>query len=244
MRHSTRPGPTEVVNSDIALPRVQNDGSPSLGFQARCSSFVLAAILQGLSATWRVDNSGLELLDELAQSRRRHILAFWHRHYITLFRLFRHRPIIAITNRSHRGQVIADICQRSGIQSLQVPGKGSKLMLESLNRAADQGLGLAIAVDGPLGPACEVKRVVLHLAARLECPIVPVSVAAKRKRTFAGRWDDLELPHLFSRISFVIGSCITVAPTSRRAELRERGAQLKQAIEFGTTLARQRVGTA
>jgi lysophospholipid acyltransferase (LPLAT)-like uncharacterized protein len=224
------------------LAKAHDTHSPSLSLQERCLGFVFKTVLQRLAATWRVDYDGLDVLDQLTRLPQRHILAFWHRHYITLFHLFHDRPIVAITNRSHRGQVIANICQRTGMPTLQVPAKGTKRMLDGLKSASESGFGLAIAVDGPLGPACEVKRVVLHLAARLQCPIVPVSVATRHKKVITRRWDHLEIPHLFSRVSFVIGTPIDVARTSSRPELRELGRQLKQAIEGGTSRARQRVG--
>jgi lysophospholipid acyltransferase (LPLAT)-like uncharacterized protein len=124
---------------------------------------------------------------------------------------------------------------------LQVRGNGMKQTLRSLERLADNSLGLAITVDGPLGPACEVKPVVLHLAARLGWPIVPLSVAAGCKHVFASRWDRLEIPHIFSRVSFVIGTPIHVAQTSSRDDLAGAAVQLKERIDCGTSLALERV---
>ena len=112
-------------------------------------------------------------------------------------------------------------------------------MLELLESAAGDGLGLGIAVDGPLGPAEAVKRAVLHLAARLDCSIIPVSVVAHRKYVFASRWDRLEIPHLFGHVSFVVGTPISVSPLSSRAELDEIAIRLKTALEHGAILARK-----
>ena len=80
-------------------------------------------------------------------------------------------------------------------------------------------LGLAITVDGPLGPAYKVKPVVLHLASNLGWPIVPVSVASRRSLVFAKRWDRLEIPCPFTRVCFVVGEPIDPADkmTSREA---------------------------
>lgn len=204
-------------------------GSPSL--QVVCTGCAFSAILRLLSSTWRVECEGSAILDELVQSKRRHILAFWHRHYIALFRLLRDRPAIAVTNNSSRGQVIANICRRSGIRTLQVQGKGTKRLLESLDGDWDDHLGLAIAVDGPLGPPCEVKRVVLHLAAKMNCPIVPISVELRRKHVFVSRWDRLEIPHCFSRVSFIIGTPFDVPPRCSRVDSRELASRLKNAID-------------
>ncbi len=215
--------------------------TPSLS--AKCLGFGFATALRLLSSTWRVDCEQVQVFDELAKSRQQHILAFWHRHYVTLFRLFRHRSLIAVTNQSPRGQVIAEICRQTDIQTLQVRGVGTKQTLESLTRMADGSFDLAITVDGPLGPACQVKPVVVHLAARLGWPIVPISVAAGRKHVCTSRWDRLEIPLLFSRVSFVIGTPIHVAQTYSRHDLREMTGQLKSRIDSGTDLARARLSS-
>ncbi|MCA9218468.1 MAG: hypothetical protein KDB27_35610, partial [Planctomycetales bacterium] len=80
------------------------------------------------------------------------------------------------------------------------------------------------------------KSVVTHLASRLHCPIVPVSVAVNHKLVLTRRWDRLEIPHLFSDVSFVIGRPLEFPS----AKSRRRGAiELKQAIDAGELVARQ-----
>ncbi|MCA9216985.1 MAG: DUF374 domain-containing protein, partial [Planctomycetales bacterium] len=69
-----------------------------------------------------------------------------------------------MTNDSDRGHVIANICARNGMRTLQISETGGKAMLSAVERSMADGYGLAITVDGPLGPANEVKSVVTHLA--------------------------------------------------------------------------------
>lgn len=234
---------TSFGQSRLDVPNLNDTGMPSPNIRERCTGFVFAALLRVLASTWRVDCQGLQILDELALAQHPHILAFWHRHYITLFRLFQKRTMVTVTNQSHRGQVIANICQRNGMRTLQVKEKGSKQALASLESAATHGLGLAIAVDGPLGPAGEVKPTVLHLATRLECPVVPISIAAQRKHIMAKRWDGLEIPQLFTRICFVIGTPISAAHVSSSTEFRELALHVENSINDGTAVARQRLST-
>lgn len=236
----------------IGTPKVTHDGDGLTAGQPPAASAVAsmgdrwlgwgqAAVLRILSSTWRVECEGLEILDALERAQERHMLAFWHRNYVTLFRLFHDRPTVAITNASHRGQIIAQICQHSGMRSLQVRGRGSKQMLAALDDVAASGLGLSIAVDGPLGPPRNVKQVVLHLAARLNCQIVPVSVATGSKFVFKRRWDQLEIPYLFSRVVFVVGSPLLMPPATTKAGLRQMGTDLKEKLDRGELLARQRL---
>ncbi len=195
-----------------------------------------ASSLRVLAASWRIHISGIEVLDEMSCVGETHILAFWHRHYIELFRLFRDRPVTVVTNDSHRGRVIADICERNGMRTLQVSESGGRDVLAAIERSTPDGFGLGITVDGPLGPANAVKTVVIHLAAKLGCPTVPVSVAARRKYVVTRRWDQLEIPHLFSDVSFVIGNPIAVNPAASRNHAAE---QVKRAIDAGEKLARE-----
>ena len=211
-------------------------------FRERCLGCGLSTALRLLSATWQVETEGLETLQRLQQNRERHALVFWHTHYVALFPLFRRHPIIALTNRSHRGQVIANMCRRNGVRPVQLQETGRKKMLHSLENVVDDGLGVGITVDGPLGPAGEVKPVVMHLASRLGLTIVPISVAVRGKYVAASRWDRLEIPYPFSRISYVVGSPLRVSSTEPRDRLRETGLVLKAAIDRGTERAQQRLG--
>ena len=112
-------------------------------------------------------------------------------------------------------------------------------MLESIERATSDGSGLAIAVDGPLGPPREVKSGVLHLASRLACPIIPVSVATGWKHVFRSRWDKLEIPYPFSRVFIVAGTPIHISNPESRDERRLLISKLRDSIEAGATVARQ-----
>ena len=196
-------------------------------------------MLRSISATWRVHTTGLDVLEQLADSRRRHILVFWHRHYIALFRLFRDRRIAVVTNRSERGHVIANICRRNQMRTVQVSvNGGTRSMLENVHRATDQGYGLGITGDGPFGPAKQVKKVVPKLAARLACPIVPISVVAKQKYAMTSRWDGLEIPYPFSRVSFVIGDPIQAAIVGQM-EPKDLAILIEQQISAGELIGQK-----
>ena len=207
------------------------DRSPTRSLQERALGSSFGLILRMLASTWRVRIQGQDILADFEKPPRKHILAFWHRHYITLFWLFRNRSAIVVTNQSHRGQIITEICQRNRMPALQLRAKRTRRMLDSIEQATSRGCGLGIAVDGPLGPPCEVKRGVLHLASRLNCPIIPLSVSANRRYVFAGRWDRLEIPYPFSRVSFAVGAPFHVPAFCSRDAISTLSSQLNIAIE-------------
>ena len=228
--------PSKIVTQHRALT------DTTATFEERLLGWGFSTGLQLISATWRIETEGLATLQGLEQRRERHVLTFWHRHYVALFRLFRSHPIIALTNRSHRGQVIANMCRRNRVRPVQLLETGKMQMLHSLENVVDDGLGVGITVDGPLGPAREAKPVVMHLASRLGMTVVPVSVAVSRKYAIASRWDRLEIPIPFSRICFVIGEPFCISPTETRDGLRERASGLTDAINRGTEQAKIRLG--
>jgi lysophospholipid acyltransferase (LPLAT)-like uncharacterized protein len=199
-------------------------------FQERCLGWGFTMTLRMLSSTWRVDIQGLETLDGLNRSGQRYIMASWHRHYLSMVRFYRNRSVIAVTNESHRGQVIADICDRNGIRALQIPMSGTKRLLRTVRRMESDRKGIAIMVDGPLGPPNKVKRAIVHLAADLQFPIIPVSVSAAHKYVVTSRWDRLEVPHFFSHVKYEIGAPLTVPSGSTTVERIEIASKLEQLI--------------
>lgn len=209
--------------------------------QERCLGWAFATGLKTLSATWRVRYQGLDIVNDLDRLDQRYILATWHRDYVALFRMFRERSVLAVTNQSHRGQVIANICHRSRMRTVQVRRTGTKHMLDSLNQISKDQHAIAVTVDGPLGPAFQVKRVVVHLAARLQCPIVPVSVAIGRQYVCKDRWDRLGIPCPLTTVGIVLGSPIEVSGDKSRIDRRAIAADVKAAIESGEHAARDLV---
>jgi lysophospholipid acyltransferase (LPLAT)-like uncharacterized protein len=183
----------------------------------------------------------LGIIDDLDRADQRYILASWHRDYIALFRMFRERSVLAVTNQSHRGHVIANICHRSRMRTVQVRRTGTKHMLDSLQQISKDQHAVAITVDGPIGPAFEVKRVVAHLAGRLGCPIVPLSVAVGRQYVCKGRWDQLGIPYPLSTIGIAIGTPIEVSAGKSRTDRRTISNDLKSAIETGEITAQEMV---
>lgn len=226
--------PTPETTNSVSGPRPADPAATHEVSRANvrqlCTGFVLSSVLRLLSASWRARIRGAEILDELAIARRPHILVFWHQHYVTLFKLLQNRPIVVVTNQSPRGQVIANICSRNRMQTLKVADRGNKATFGAIDRATANGDGLGIAVDGPLGPARKVKRAVPHLASRLGCCVVPISVVASHKFVFMKRWDKLEIPYFFSRVSFEVGEPMCFPKKSDASTSRDRAKQIERAL--------------
>lgn len=162
------------------------------------------------AATWRVRDEGLDELDTKIAAGRPLLAAFWHGKYPALFPLLRGRDAMAFSSASRRGEIIAEICRRFGYRAMTIPGRGRERSLE-LMREALTGVSLgAIAVDGPLGPRHRVKRGVIVLASEQKRAIVPITVAASRKKVAEKRWDRMEFPRPFSRVALVVAELLEI----------------------------------
>jgi len=72
-------------------------------------------------------------------------------------------------------------------------GAGGRAAVDELARLLASGGSTTMFPDGPTGPAHELKKGVLHLAARTGLPIVPVRFALSRELRLPG-WDRKRLP--------------------------------------------------
>jgi lysophospholipid acyltransferase (LPLAT)-like uncharacterized protein len=87
--------------------------------------------------------------------------------------------------------------------------------LKHMARALKEGLDVGIAVDGPHGPARQVRPGALWLARVSGCPLLPMSFAARPALRFP-RWDRHLIPLRGARIVCVYGNPIWL---DRREEL-------------------------
>ncbi len=74
--------------------------------------------------------------------------------------------------------------------------------LKQMIRLLKGGAELAIATDGPRGPAFEVKPGAVQLAQTTGAPIVALAYAASKRKRFSS-WDQSFIPYLFGELAIV-----------------------------------------
>lgn len=168
-------------------------------------SLAATIVLKAWHATWRVDDDEVARLDGALAGVRPVVAVFWHGSYLPLFATLAGRSGLIATSRSFRGAVIAGIARRFGYRAVQVGGR-PHAAAEALREALGQPHGLvAVAVDGPLGPRHVAKPGAVAIAIQTGAVIIPVHAAAERKLVLARRWDQMELPLPFARITLRVG---------------------------------------
>jgi lysophospholipid acyltransferase (LPLAT)-like uncharacterized protein len=199
-------------------------------------------VLRLLAASWRKQFIGLPALDDLLSVRRPGVVAFWHGKYLPLLVLLRNRDVRVFTTVSKRGDVIEAISRGFGYSTTQLPDNAPAHALRLLQRALSTAPPAAIAVDGPLGPYHMVKHGMIKAAARLGCPLLPVSVAARRTLVRHDRWDQMEVPLPFTRVCIALGKTIWIPSNESGHDLPHWAARLAAELDAATRLAEQRVG--
>lgn len=143
----------------------------------------------------------------------RAIILLWHEHLPICMRAFAGRGIHVLISKSRDGEWAAQACLALGYRVHRGSSSGGadgKAFggLRALARAAERGPALlGMALDGPRGPRRVPKPGSLWLARRLDAPIVPVSVSARRAFRL-GSWDRALIPWPFSRVEIRIGEAI------------------------------------
>ncbi len=149
---------------------------------------------------------------------REFVLAVPHTSLLITASLFRWTGLVTMASRSRDGELIADVLRRLGINAVR--GSSSRegaaalhamCRLSGVRREQDVPRLLGLTVDGPRGPAWEVKPGVVALAEHTGLPLVPMVARGPGFR--ARSWDRLQIPYPFARCVARFG---TALPAPRR----------------------------
>lgn len=138
------------------------------------------------------------------------ILGFWHGDSCLMYLLAKklvHEGITAsvVVTADYRGDFIERICKAYGIKVLRIPdGVRCREYLEALKKEAQtKNTTLCIALDGPLGPLHEPKKLAFFLSNSAKKPVVVMQMKATKKITLNKRWDFYAIPLPFSLLKVV-----------------------------------------
>jgi hypothetical protein len=123
-----------------------------------------------------------------------------------------------LVSRSDDGEIIARVMKLFGFKIVRGSKSGGGLRaFHELSRTLKNGEHAAVTPDGPRGPGYRAHEGVIALAGRTGCPILPMTNAFRRKKTFQS-WDRFILPCPFTRGVVVYGEPLFVP---READLRD-----------------------
>ena len=189
--------------------------------QARLISAAGYPIIAALGSTFRWREDGAHHYQQIIDSGRRPIMAFWHGRILPATVYFRRRGIVVITSENFDGEWIAGIIERFGYGTARgSTSRGAVKALVRLKRDMADGKPAAFTLDGPRGPANVAQPGAIWLAKATGNPILPFHVEAARHWT-AKSWDRTQIPKPFSDVAIAIGEPIDVSTGADETALEE-----------------------
>lgn len=178
--------------------------------------------------TSRITTVGEKNPDRFCDEGQGHIFVFWHNQQFILPQLRQNREIYSLISDSRDGDYLSFLVKFFG--KIPVRGSSSKKgaqALKKLIRLLKHGAAIAVATDGPRGPAFEVKPGVVQMAQMTGVAIVPIAYAASKKKTF-NSWDQSILPYPFGSLGIVYGEPVYL---DRKLSMEEGLRRVKQALD-------------
>ena len=88
-----------------------------------------------------------------------------------------------------------------------------------------------------------VKRGAIQLASELNFALLPVAVASCRNRVLWQRWDQMEIPRLFTRVYLVLGDVLNIPPGLTKDKVGPWASRLHDALEAVERRAQEKMKT-
>ena len=120
------------------------------------------------------------------------IYVFWHSKVFMLPLYGRPGKMAALTLLDWKNRIFDRICKFYQIRT--VPVRSVTASTRALEHLLRQGYHVALALDGPRGPAGVIRPGALYLAQKTGRPIVCVNLRLRRSLRLHWRWDRLEIP--------------------------------------------------
>lgn len=144
-----------------------------------------AGTIRLLGRTMHLSTIGGETVDGLYRQGKRIIIAFWHSRQLMMPLAYRGKLASILISQHRDGEIIARITNYFGFQAIRGSStRGGLRAIRQLVKAGRDGGDLVVTPDGPKGPACKVQSGVIYLAKVTGLPIVPLTFACSKKKSF------------------------------------------------------------
>ncbi|MEO8503696.1 MAG: lysophospholipid acyltransferase family protein [Acidobacteriota bacterium] len=204
-------GTTEAARPVRAFkPRRVRSTSPLRRLGWSMAGWIGMFLIRGIRAGLRLRFHGDDELRGFEAAERPFVLAFWHHGLLLMPYVYRGQRVAVMASQSDAGEWLTAVLSHFGIRSVRGSNsRGGLAALHELVRLGRGGWDIAVAPDGPRGPAGEVKPGVLAVASAVGCPIVPIAWSVRRCWRLAS-WDRMVVPIPLGVAHFVIGPSFTV----------------------------------
>lgn len=181
-------------------------------------SKIIYAFVSLLHWTYRYRYIGLENLTKTCgdSPSKGFILGIWHQNLFQGIMAQKGHKYVVIVSRSKDAAPAVYMFKKIGIIAYQGSSrtkegvdKGGKQAMEQMIEELKKGTPGAVTIDGPKGPAREVKPGIIKMSLESGSPIVPYIPIPEKYWQF-NSWDKFRLPKPFTRIAVYYGPPIYV----------------------------------
>ena len=139
------------------------------------------------------------------------IFGFWHEDSFFMNLVLENlahktRPVDVIVTADTRGNYIEHMVQRCGGHALRVPDgyQAFAALKKIVQDTYEKEHSLAVALDGPLGPRHEPKKLAFYLSEHADEEFVGISLSYSSCFRLKSRWDKYAVPLPFSRATVAV----------------------------------------
>ncbi len=222
---------------DAAPKRVRWHHRPKV---RRVLAGLIAGYIRLLDRTGRWDVTFPPATAALIREGKPFIGAFWHGRLLMIYPAWRRlhaelgqaqrRQPFVISSAHGDGQLIQLATNRFGLKTLWGSSRrGGAKVLREAKRALSNGDIIVMTPDGPRGPRMRAQPGVAYLSGSAGVPVVPITFAARRERTFRS-WDRFKLVRPFASGILAFGE--PLPPTAGSDTESRRQAIEKHMIAF------------
>ena len=202
----------------------------SVLLKVRLISIIFFLVLRVIHATLRYKKVGAEHRQKADPTGKGPIaLAAWHQNTILSLTAHGKDRFCVMISSSVDGEMIAKVTNWFGMATARGSSSiGGKAALGEMVDRAHNGGRVAFTVDGPKGPAKEVKNGIITLAAQTGVPILPSLPIADRYWRLSKTWDQFRIPKPFAKVRVIYGPPLFVP---KDGDVKEYRGLLKAALD-------------
>ena len=163
--------------------------------------------------TIRIQITGEEFLPDNLPASQNAIYLCWHAKTFLILPYCRHQQIGILTVLDWKNRFYDFLSRLLGYQT--VPVTSQQKATRRLIQLLENGFHIALAADGPYGPAGVMKPGPAYLAKKTGRPIIPVEITFEKSFRLNWRWDKYEIPFPFTKATVVLGQPIEVNETTQ-----------------------------
>lgn len=137
------------------------------------------------------------------------VVGFWHEDSFTMNLLLKkftaeNQRISVLITGDPRGQYIGEVVEQSGGKAVRLDYSKSPVdVMKRLLCCLKQQESVAVAMDGPLGPRREPKKLVYLLQKHSRTKLIGVEIVYSHKIALKKRWDHYRIPLPFTQITII-----------------------------------------